>query len=224
MSFFLNVVSSVLASIIVILAAGLLSRTARSMLVGALGRLVDIDVETVFRNPREAAPDLRRELERAGRVDLLTGRGSELERETFAGLLGAGAGIRRRPFRLLLPDPRPVGEATDWTADRDKEVARFDPAFGGGVLAAQISSTIEFLSRPVEQGLVQLRLFDDPHVGRIVLTDRVAYFTPYRRDAHSRDCRVIKYRRGGEMYDHLSRLFGMLWRTARSVTPAADPR
>ena len=117
MSFFLNVVSSVLTSIIVILAAGLLSRTARSMLVGALGRLVDIDVETVFRNPREAAPDLRRELERAGRVDLLTGRGSELERETFAGLLGAGAGIRRRPFRLLLPDPRPVGEATDWTAD-----------------------------------------------------------------------------------------------------------
>lgn len=167
---------------------------------------------------------LRRELERAGRVDLLTGRGSELERETFAGLLGAGAGIRRRPFRLLLPDPRPVGEATDWTADRDKEVARFDPAFGGGVLAAQISSTIEFLSRPVEQGLVQLRLFNYPHVGRIVLTDRVAYFTPYRRDAHSRDCRVIKYRRGGEMYDHLSRLFGMLWRTARSVTPAADPR
>lgn len=91
------------------------------------------------------------------------------------------------------------------------------------MLAAQISSTIEFLSRPVEQGLVQLRLFNYPHAGRIVLTDRVAYFTPYRRDAHSRDCRVIKYRRGGEMYDHLSRLFGMLWYSATLVATTMSP-
>src|ERR687885_299345 len=94
MTFFWNVVSSVIASVIVILAAGLLSRTARTMLIGALGRLVDIDIEIVFRNPREAAPDIQRELERANRVDLMTGRGSELERETFAGLLGARTSAR----------------------------------------------------------------------------------------------------------------------------------
>jgi hypothetical protein len=192
------------------------------MLVGALGRLVDIDVETVFRNPREAAPDVRRELEHASKVDLLTGRGSELERETFAGLLGAEATVRRRCFRLLLPDPQPQGGTTDWTADREAEIADFDSAFGGGVLAGQIGSTIEFLAKPVEQGLVQLRLFNYPHVGRILVTDRVAYFTPYRADAHSRDCRVIKYRRGGEMYDHLSRLFDKLWRTARPTVTSME--
>ncbi len=224
MTFFWNIVSSVVASVIVILAAGLLSRTARTMLIGALGRLVDIDVETVFRNPREAAPDVQRELERASRVDLLTGRGSELERETFAGLLGARAATRRRPFRLLLPDPRPASGTTDWTADREAEVARFDPAFGGGVLAGQIDSTIAFLAKTVEQGLVSMRLFNYPHVGRILITDRVAYFTPYRADAHSRDCRVIKYRRSGEMYDHLSRLFDQLWRTATPPATSAKPR
>jgi hypothetical protein len=102
----------------------------------------------------------------------------------------------------------------DWTADREAEIARFDPAFGGGVLAGQIDSTIAFLARPIEQSLVSMRLFNYPHIGRILITDRVAYFTPYRADAHSRNCRVIKYRRGGEMYDYLSRLFDQLWRTS----------
>src|SRR6266545_3107346 len=96
MTFFWNIVSSVVASVIVILAAGLLSRTARTMLIGALGRLVDIDVETVFRNPREAAPDVQRELERASRVDRLTGRPTAKRRSPASTRRSAAAYWRDR--------------------------------------------------------------------------------------------------------------------------------
>jgi hypothetical protein len=213
MSFVLNMAASVVASLLVIMVAGVLSRTARSLLVTLLGRLLDIDVEVVFRNPREAAPDVRRELDRARRIDLLTGRGGELQRETFTDVLGQAPARRQRQFRILLPQPVPNG-AVDWTADREAEVAAFDKAFGNGVLREQIRMTARFLGPFVDAGSVELRFFDYPHIGRILVTDRAAYFTPYSMDAHARVSRVIKYRCGGDMHDHLSRLFEKLWQAA----------
>ncbi len=214
MAFILNVAASLAASVLVITLAGVLSKTARSLLVALLGRLLDIDVEAVFRNPREAAPDVRRELDRARHIDLLTGRGGELQRETFAAVLGQAPAQKHRKFRILLPQPTPSDGAVDWTADREAEVAVFDKAFGNGVLSEQIRMTARFLAPFVDAGSIELRFFNYPHIGRILITDRATFFTPYRADAHARVTRVIKYRCGGDMHDHLSRLFEKLWQTA----------
>lgn len=221
MSFLWNVVASLLASLLFVAVAGLLSRTARDLLVSLLGRLLDIDVEAVFRNPREAAPDVKRELGRARFVDLMTGRGSELQRETFATMLRE-AGEGRQRVRILLPRPGPPDGDVDWTDDREQEIAAFDRAYGTGLLREQIGVTVRFLTPFVGAGAVELRLFSFPHIGRLLLTDRAAYFTPYRADAHSRDSRVIKYRCGGDMHHHLARLFDKLWSAALPVSGAAE--
>src|SRR6267378_4009484 len=79
-----TIFTELIAGILLIAIGGLLSRKARWVSTAALGRLLDVDVEYVFRNKREADEDLQREIKRSTFIYLLTGRGNELQRETFA--------------------------------------------------------------------------------------------------------------------------------------------
>jgi hypothetical protein len=189
--------------------------------------MLGIDVEYVFSNGREAAGEVAREIRRAKRVELLTGRGNELQRETFSELLGNRPENKTVPFRILLPNPE-EGNVVDWTGQREQEIAAIDKSFGEGILRKQISTTVEFLAPYTLSGWVEVRLYTYPHIGRILLTDRTAFFVPYRADAHGRDCSVTKYRAGGDMYVWLSRLFDQLWTAADPISkdgpkPALGP-
>lgn len=213
LNFALNVAASIVAGILLLLITGWLSDRARWVLTATLGRLLNIDVEYVFRNSQHADEDIKREIERASSISLLTGRGNELQRGTFAVVLQPPSGQAGRKFRILLPAPRvQVGEK-EWTADREREIAAVDHAFGSGVLRQQIETTAKFLEQHVKAQRVELRFFNAPHLGRVLLTDHCAFLTLYRKSAHGRDCHVTKYRRGGDMYEALERLFEQLWDT-----------
>jgi len=209
LNFVLGIIASMVAGVVLLGATALVSERARWVLTATLGRLLDIDVDYVFKSQRAAADDVKNEIMRAKEILLLTGRGNELQRETFADLYQAPPG--RRQVRVLLPRTVvPPGEA-DWTAQREQELANFDTAYGTGILKHQIDTTAMFLEPHVKSGLLEMRRFDSPHLGRIMITDRCAYLTLYRRDAHGRDSCVIKYRRGGDTYEWLRRLFDQLW-------------
>jgi hypothetical protein len=217
MSFVCNVLASVVGSLLVIWLAGIVSSKARWIFTAAVARWLDVDVEFVFRNQAAAATDLQNELESATDICVLTGRGSELQRETFSSLFMPGAS--RVSVRILLPDTEPPDGSYNWTDQRENEVAAFDDTFGGGLLARQIDTSVTFVRQQVKAGRAQLRLFNAPHVGRFVITERYAYFTPYRTDVHSRDSRVYKFRRG-DMYDNFKRHFEQLWQAAEHQDPA----
>lgn len=85
--FLLNVLASVIGGIFLILAAGLISRRARWILTGLLARLLDVDIDYVFESKEVVKPDLKAELRRSRNVAILTGRGNEFQRDTFATLL-----------------------------------------------------------------------------------------------------------------------------------------
>ncbi len=206
-----TILAELVAGVLLILMTGLLSKRARWVLTGVLGRLLDIDVDYVFRRKEDADSDIREEISRASFLYLLTGRGSELQRETFADALSASSKKVNFKFRVLLPETNPTKGQPNWTEEREAEVAAFDPAFGKGILRDQIDTNAKFLSRYITAGGFELRRFNYPHIGRILITDRAAYFTPYRQYAHGRNSPVIKYRRGGEMYDFFLRLFDQLW-------------
>jgi hypothetical protein len=210
-SFIKSIITELVAASLLIILGGILSKKARWLLTVILGRLLDIDVEYVFRNKREADDDIRKEIDRSSFVYLLTGRGSDLQRDTYTAALGAGNKGRRPKFRILLPVTKPVPSEPDWTWQREQEVAMIDPGYGKGILRDQIETTARFLSNYTSTGNVELRRFNYPHIGRILITDRAAYFTPYRQDMHGRDSNVIKYRRGGEMFEFYLRLFNQLW-------------
>jgi hypothetical protein len=209
--FVMTILAELVAIALLTIIGGFFSKKARWVLTAIFGRLLDIDVEHVFRNKSEADADIQEELGRSSGVYLLTGRGNELQRKTFASALSRTPKGGKPGFRILLPVTKPITSGADWTAQREGEIAAVDTAFGNGILSEQIETTVKFLSSYIRTGAVELKRFNYPHIGRILITDRVAYFTPYREDAHGRDSTVIKYRRGGEMYDCLARLFNQLW-------------
>ena len=97
--------------------------------------------------------------------------------------------------RVLLPQTDPAKAGYEWTAQRERELATFDRAFGPDLLREQIETNVRFLEQYVAAGQVEVRRFSSPHIGRIVLTERCAYFTPYRKDRHGRDSVVYKFQR-----------------------------
>jgi hypothetical protein len=211
--FIASVAASLLAGILLVVITALASQRARWVLTGLLGRLLDVDVDVVFSDKTTAQSDVQREIKRAHTVAILTGRGSELQRDTFDPLFLHRPAARNVRVRILLPKTAVAPGEHDWTLQRETELARFDAAFGKGLLREQIEANARFFQEYVATGKMELRRFQHPHIGRIVLTDRCAYYTPYRNDSHGRDCPVYKFRRG-DMYDNLQRLFDQLWEAA----------
>jgi len=60
----------------------------------------------------------------------------------------------------------------------------------------------------------QLRLYNYPHFGRLIITDRFLYVTPYTAAVHGAANSVYKFSRG-ELYDAFERLFALLWAASR---------
>lgn len=215
MSFVWSVLASVTAAVFVAAVATLATPRFRRALTGLLCRLLDLDIESVYATQRKAADDVTRELSKTSQIRLLTGRGSELQRETFASALDrAQAG--RVHFQVLLPDTS-TAEGLRWIADREAETRAFDRTVGEGILAKQIDTTRQFIA--AQSASVELRGYSFPHIGRILLTDRCAYLTPYSADLHGRDSVVYKYHRGGEHYAFLARIFDKLWTAAAPGQP-----
>jgi hypothetical protein len=200
----------VIGGILLLWAAAVLSRKARWVLTGLLGRLLNIDIDYVFNDKDDAKLDIGTEIRRARNVAIFASRGNELQRGAFASLFHEKPQKRQVRVRILLPQTALSEGEYDWVWQREAELSVFDKAYGKGLLRQQIEASVSFIQQYLDNS-VELRRFNSPHIGRIVITERFAYYTPYRSDSHGRDSKVYKFRRGGEMYDNLLRLFEQLW-------------
>jgi hypothetical protein len=97
-----TILAELVAGVLLIILGGVLSKKARWVLTATLGRLLNIDVEYVFRGKREADEDIQEAISHASFIYLLTGRGSELQRETFAGAFGLAPQAGKARVRILL--------------------------------------------------------------------------------------------------------------------------
>ena len=113
MTFTLGVISSLVATGIILFVSAMFSRNVRGILTAIQGRLLHIDVEQVFVNSTEGADAIRREVHRGKRIDVFTGRGSEMQRATFASVLGQKLVGPGKPVRILLPNPTQHGNGCD---------------------------------------------------------------------------------------------------------------
>lgn len=217
-SFIVNVLASIVAALVLIIAAGFVSTRVRGLFTALTTSWLGLDVEYVFQNEDEARKNLHEELLRARDILILVSRGNELQRPTFSPIFLAPAGRRRPSVRILLPATILPEGTYDWVAQREQEAATFDPAYGNGLLKQLVDANIQFLRQHTKAGSIELRRFNSPHTGRLVVTERYAYYTPYRADAHGRESQVYKFRRGGEMYDNLRRWFEQLWRAGETTT------
>ncbi|MEU1502584.1 hypothetical protein [Streptomyces sp. NPDC005732] len=209
---------SVAGSVIFLVLVWVVSRTARHVTVLVVTRVLGLDVEQSFKDAAHAADDLRAELARARWVTVMTSRGNDLQREVFAETLRAGS-VGTKRVRILLPDPDAVGPP-DWIDIREAEAACFDHAYRDGLLRQCIRQNISYVAAHAGSGQIEMRLYHQPHVARIVLTDRVAYLTRYEDIRHGQLSPVKKFRRG-DMYDYLGRTVGLTWDHARQPSGAS---
>lgn len=214
-NFLISVLASLFAGVVLLIVTATVSSRARWVLTGILGRLLEVDIEGVFSDKRAAEADVRKELALAREVAIFTGRGNELQRDTFDPIFLHRPAAKPLRVRVLLPRTDSPADF-DWTQQREEELAKFDHAFKRrGLLKEQIETTARFLDQYITSAKVELRRFSSPHIGRIILTQRCAYFTPYRHDSHGRDCSVYKFRRG-DLYDNFARLYEQLWMASGS--------
>jgi len=188
----LGILSSIVGSAIIVVITGLISKKAKWILVGILSRIVDSDLDFVFLNKKGAEEDLKYEINRAKKVLILAGRGNELNRSTFSKLFSEDPNGLEKDVRILLPAIKNLGDEKDWTDQREKEVAIFDISYQNeGILKKQIETNIDFVNHHKNKGILNWGLFNIPHIGRIIITDKVAYYTPYEATAHGRDSKVF---------------------------------
>lgn len=176
MNFVLNIFASLIAGATLLLIVSLVSKWARWMLTGLLGRILDVDIEYVFPNKTDAMADLQREVKRASEICILASRGNEFQREPFTSIFHERPQDRKVRVRILLPKTTLPKREYDWTAQRDRELAEFDQSFGTGLLRTQIETNVDFLTPYVTSKALECRRFNSPHIGRIILTDRCVYY------------------------------------------------
>ena len=157
-AFVLGVLSSILATMILVFVGWIRSSHPRWWLVALLARLTGTGVHRVYRRQKAAEKDLARELARARWVRVLTGRGTTLTRDVFTPLWSGTTG-RVESVQVLLPDPDAV--PGEWLTLRAAELEPIDPGFTTELLRDQIRANTSYLaSVAANREEVELRWFD----------------------------------------------------------------
>lgn len=213
-----SIASNVVGGLLVVLLVGIVGATVstrgRWLLTGLLGRLLGIELDQIFSDSRSMQQELAADLNRAREVAILAGRGNELQRDPFHSLFAGKTTNRTVRVRVLLPETESRNDRVDWIGQREGELKAFDASFQNGLLRRQIEANVDFL-RPYAS-YAEVRLYGVPHFGRLILTERCAYLTFYRGDAHGRECQVYRFNRG-DFYDGLARLFELTWQAASKL-------
>ncbi|MGQ4269894.1 hypothetical protein [Nocardiopsis changdeensis] len=221
-AFALGVLSSILATMILLAAGWVRSSRPRWWLVGLLSRLTGTGVRRVYRRQRSAEEDIGRDLARARWVKVLSGRGNTLTRDVFAPLWsGSVGGVES--VQILLPDPDAV--PGEWLARRATDLASVDPGFTTELLREQIRANTAYLAR-VSSGRrgVELRRFDLPHLYRVIVTDRAAYITFYERHGHGRHSPCLYVSAPGMLYEAALHFFAVTWAGSPPEAPERSRR
>jgi len=188
---------------------------ATSFAVG-LSNLLLSDVRRVFRNRREAESYIARDMSQSNFVFAFIGRGNYLQREITNRIDQTD---KTRNLRILTPMPSSeISQGPDWTAINEQELARFDKLYGAGKLSEQLERTIDDLAAYEVKGVLQARRINTPHFGRLIITERNCYFTPYNDTQPSADNRTIAFanRKNAVMYPSYLRLFNLWWEQGQS--------
>ena len=220
-AFVLGVLSSILATMILVFVGWMRSSHPRWWLVAIFARLTGTGVHRVYRRQASAEKDLAQELTRARWVRVLTGRGNTLTRDVFTPLWSCSTG-RVESVQVLLPDPDAV--PGEWLTLRASELEPIDPGFTTELLRNQIRANTSYLASVAANSReVELRRFDLPHLYRVIATDRAAYITFYDRRKHGRHSPCLYVRAPGALYEAALHFFSTTWAGSRPVPTEQVP-
>ena len=137
----------------------------------------------------------------------------ELKRETFRELIENKS--KNKLIKILLPDSYIDNYEYNWINQRESELKRFSKAYTKkGKLSEEINDNYTYLLPYANENHIQLRRYNFPHLGRIIVTDRYAYYNPIDSNHHGNQCKIYKFGNRGQIYGSFLRYFDMLWEAA----------
>ena len=214
MNYFTNVSASIVGGLITILIVPIISRKARELYVKLLATIFGMDLAYVYKNKEEANRALQEDVPNSRLLKVLTARGNDFQQDAFTAVVDD-----RKVFeeaKILLPNPFDCRNV-DWFKQREEELHVFDKSFGWDVLKHQTKANILYLINHIKKERIEVRTHQFPLIGRIVITDKHAYFTPMLKDRYIRRNKTYKYNVGGEMYCYYTRLFDQFWIDSEDV-------
>ncbi|MFE0425048.1 hypothetical protein [Streptomyces sp. NPDC058953] len=216
-AFTFGVLSSLVASVILLVLGRLRGSRPLWWLAAAVSRCTGTGLGRVYRHQSSAEGDIARDLSRARWIKVLAGRGNVLTREVFAPLWSGE--LAPEFVQVLLPDPNARGDS--WLDRRSRDVVRFDPGFTPDMLRNQVRANMDYLVRAADgRGDVELRSFDLPHACRVIATDRAAYLTFYSDSSHGRNSACLYARAPGLLYSIAIQQFDTAWANSSPAIPA----
>ncbi|NSE04773.1 hypothetical protein G4422_15420 [Blautia wexlerae] len=204
-----NIICSLIASgiwaMIVVIFSPQIIKNVKKIMVS----LMDSGSVYVFSSysDKEFIKDLKYELKHTKNLRICTSRGSFLMDSLYRECLNK----KDIPIWILLPNTRD----NKWIKIRTSEVNASGDGYTEKAFIGAIESNIEFLHAC--KGSIKIKLYDCIHIGRIVLTDRVAYFCPYLANTYGEDVPVYKYAVNSIKYNWIMRLFQEMWSVASVV-------
>lgn len=200
--FISSILASLLATVIATIFAFFLRKKLGSLVKRWLISVFDMGTYNTFSNntDEEYHNDLKEELFKAKFIHIFTGRGSFLFEEPFRTVLGK----QNIEIKILLPD-----------IENEYDIAWIETALNKVAphlsFRKQISASIEYvLSLSKKNPKLMLKKYHALAVGKIIITDCVAYFQPYTKD-YSDKSPIYKCKLGSFMYLWTVRYFDSYW-------------
>ncbi|MGD9693618.1 MAG: hypothetical protein AB7G17_07335 [Phycisphaerales bacterium] len=211
--FVIGVISSVAASAIMLACVTLFSDRAKWFLLGLTDRFTGLGLVKFFRNDEAAEGDLAESIRTARFIKIFCSRGMFLERAQYSEALRR-AGEKYESIRILLPCLSCAKEGPDWTGINEKELGKLQPEFGSGIFRKQIEHAYDLLAHYRDKPKLQVRPYNLPHLGKVIITDRVAYVTFYTSDTRASQSCVYKFAADGVLFRWAERVFDLAWENA----------
>lgn len=169
------------------------------------------DIVAIYKNKREAEPHIISSIDASSSIKIMAGRGSELQRETYAKIFELPQQFAK--IKIMLPNPITQHGQIDWLDLREKEVISFDRAFAKNTLREQIKANINFVKTTATASQnFEFKLFNALHLGLIVITDNAVFFYFLKTNGHGRDSKMYQCKVDSEIYQWLNRYFDEIWK------------
>ena len=199
-----SIIATIICAILVFIFPKIRRRITRRMF-----NFTDVGIVCVYSSP-ESHPcieDMEKEIVNAKELKIIACRGSFLARNPFMNAY-SNANIA---IKVLLPDVKAVNP--DWIESHYKWIHNYKcaddrlPSRKGA-----IEANIDVLKTRKN---VEIKLFNTVHVGRFIITENAAYFTPYCSGITSPNTPTYKYASNSTMYSWCHRFFEEVWNNSQ---------
>lgn len=208
-NFIVSVISSLIASFIFLILTFFFSNRFKDIVIMLFCKLIGLGIEKIYKQKKDASDDLEKDINNSTFVKIYTGRGNEFLKGTFNNILNSDI---KTKMSILLPKTNIGENEYNWVNQRNDEIKVFDTSYENeNLLYEQIESIYSYLLIHSNRSNINIKRYNFPHFGRIIITDSFAYFTPYKANAHGDKALTIKFSKCSDLYVWLERLFNQIW-------------